>query len=130
MRVSDVQVVAVSLIADYCGLGWFFVACSAGSGSIADGACRAPACSAAHIRAQLAIRRPEKDHQRMMDLLGIKELRRGADWNAKSPHAANYDESKANVYPNLPDPLVLKNGKRVTTAKSGGPAPAGDCGGL
>jgi hypothetical protein len=29
----------------------------------------------------------------------------------------NFDESKANPYPNLPDPLVLKNGKKVKTAK-------------
>ena len=29
----------------------------------------------------------------------------------------NYDESKANPYPNLPDPLALKNGKKVTSAK-------------
>ena len=50
----------------------------------------------------------KKDHRRMMDLLGIKELRRGADGDAKSPNAANYDESKADVYPNMPDPLVLK----------------------
>ena len=42
----------------------------------------------------------------------------GPAWTAdpKSPHAANYDESKANVYPNLPDPLVMNNGKPVTTA--------------
>ena len=53
----------------------------------------------------------------MMDLVGIKELRRGADGDAKSPNAANYDESKANVYPTLPDPLVLRDGKRVTSAK-------------
>jgi hypothetical protein len=67
---------------------------------------------------QLAIQAAsEKDHQRMMDLLGIKELRRGADGDAKSPNAANYDESKADVYPNLPDPLVLNNGKPVTSAK-------------
>jgi len=59
----------------------------------------------------------EKDHQRLMDLLGIKELRHGADGDPKSPFAANYDESKANVYPTLPDPLLLKNGKRVTSAK-------------
>jgi len=59
----------------------------------------------------------EKDHQRVMDMLGIKELRRGADGDAKSPNAANYDESKADVYPTLPDPLILKNGKPVTTAK-------------
>src|SRR5579864_1600613 len=44
----------------------------------------------------------EKDHQRVMDELGIKELRPGVDSDPKSPHAANYDESKANVYPNLP----------------------------
>ena len=59
----------------------------------------------------------EEDHQRLMNLLGIKELRPSVDTDAKSPHAANYDESKANVYHNLPDPLVLKNGRRVTSAK-------------
>jgi hypothetical protein len=36
--------------------------------------------------------------------------------NPQSPHAMNYDEAKANPYPNLPDPLLLKNGKRVTSA--------------
>jgi hypothetical protein len=59
----------------------------------------------------------ERDHQRAMDELGIKALRPGAESDAKSPRAANYDESKANVYPKLPDPLVLNNGKRVTTAR-------------
>jgi hypothetical protein len=59
----------------------------------------------------------EKDHQHMMDLLGIKELRPGANNDPASPNMANYDESKANVYPTLPDPLLLKNGKRVTSAK-------------
>ena len=59
----------------------------------------------------------EKDHQRMMDLLGIKELRRGADGDAKSPNAANYDESKADLYPNLPDPLKFNDGKPVTSAQ-------------
>ena len=58
----------------------------------------------------------EKDHQRLMDLLGIKQLRRGADGDTKSPFAANYDESKADVYPTLPDPLVEKSGKPVRTA--------------
>jgi len=57
----------------------------------------------------------KEDHKRTMDLLGIKELRRGADGNPKSPNAANADESKANPYPDLPDPLRLKNGQRVTT---------------
>jgi len=58
----------------------------------------------------------EQDHQRMMDLLHISSLRRGADGDPKSPNAANYDESKANPYPNLPDPLLFKNGKRVSKA--------------
>jgi hypothetical protein len=34
-----------------------------------------------------------------------------------APNYANYDESKANPYPNLPDPLVMKNGEKVTTAE-------------
>ena len=60
----------------------------------------------------------QEDHQKMMDLLKITTLRRGADGrNDKAPNAANYDESKANPYPTLPDPLTLKNGKKVKTAK-------------
>jgi hypothetical protein len=56
------------------------------------------------------------DHQRMMQLLGITSLRPGRDGShTNSPNYANYDESKANPYPNLPDPLVLKNGQPVTT---------------
>ena len=54
----------------------------------------------------------------MMDLLHINTLRPGADPNhPQAENAVNYDESKANPYPKLPDPLVLKNGKKVTTAK-------------
>jgi len=54
-----------------------------------------------------------------MELLGIKTpLRRGADGrNPQADNAANYDETKANPIPTLPDPLTLKNGKRVKTAK-------------
>ena len=60
----------------------------------------------------------QQDHDRLMSLLNIKSLRRGADGrNAEAPNAANYDESKANPYPSLPDALVSKNGKKVTTAK-------------
>jgi hypothetical protein len=60
----------------------------------------------------------EQDHKRIMDLLHIASLRPGADGrNNQAPNAANYDEAKANPFPNLPDPLVLKNGKKVTTAK-------------
>jgi hypothetical protein len=60
----------------------------------------------------------EQDHRLMMKSLDIKNLRRGADgMNRNAPNAANYDESKANPYPNLPDPLILKNGQKVTTAE-------------
>jgi hypothetical protein len=60
----------------------------------------------------------QQDHQRTMDLLHIADLRRGADGShPDAPNAANYDESKANPFPNLPDPLVMKNGKKVKTAK-------------
>jgi hypothetical protein len=60
----------------------------------------------------------KEDHKRMMDLLHITSLRQGADGrNHQSPYAANYDEAKANPYPNPPDPLTLKNGQKVTTAQ-------------
>ena len=60
----------------------------------------------------------ERDHKAMMTLLHIDSLRPGANGNnPNAPNAANYDESKANPFPNLPDPLVLKNGKKITTSK-------------
>ncbi|WP_263356853.1 glucuronyl esterase domain-containing protein [Acidicapsa ligni] len=59
----------------------------------------------------------EKDHQQMMDQLHITAIRHGADSDPKSQYAANYDESKANPFPKLPDPLVLNNGKKVITAR-------------
>ncbi len=56
----------------------------------------------------------EKDHQRLLDLLHIKELRRGPDGDPSSPRHANFDESKVEPY-QLPDPLVTDDGKRVRT---------------
>ncbi len=62
----------------------------------------------------------QQDHRLMMEALGIKELRPGAD--ARNPLAANgvnYDESKANPYPGaLPDPLVSKDGQRIITPEA------------
>jgi (4-O-methyl)-D-glucuronate---lignin esterase len=59
----------------------------------------------------------EQDHRRLLDLLHIPSLRPGANGrDPQAPNAANYDETKANPYPRLPDPLLLKNGQRVTTA--------------
>ena len=59
----------------------------------------------------------DQDHQNMMTQLGIESLRPGPSGNPKAPDHANYDESKANPYPNLPDALTLNDGQKVTTAK-------------
>src|SRR5712692_9681912 len=59
----------------------------------------------------------EQDHQNMMDQLGIKALRPGPSGNESAPNHANYDESKANPFPNLPDALTLKSGAKVTTSE-------------
>ncbi len=52
------------------------------------------------------------DHKNMMDQLGIKALRPGANPNDQS----TFDEATANKYP-LPELMVMKNGKKVTMAK-------------
>jgi hypothetical protein len=57
-----------------------------------------------------------EDHKNMMEQLGIKALRPGPSGNESAPNHANYDESLANPYPNLPEVLTLKNGRKVTAA--------------
>ncbi|MFN0108798.1 MAG: acetylxylan esterase [Blastocatellia bacterium] len=70
----------------------------------------------AQMQAQQAA--TKADHQRMLELLKIKELRPGANGSNKdAPNFANYDEAKVKPYSPLPDPLTLKNGKKVTSAK-------------
>jgi hypothetical protein len=59
----------------------------------------------------------EQDRQNMMDQLGIKTLRPGPSGDETKPNHANYDESKANPFTNLPDALTLRSGKSVTTAE-------------
>ena len=56
------------------------------------------------------------DHKDMMEQLGIKALRPGPSGNEAAPNHANYDETLANPYPNLPELLTLKNGRKVTNA--------------
>jgi len=62
----------------------------------------------------------EQDHQQMKDQLGIRTLRPGPSGRAAAgePGAANYDSSEANPFPDLPDPLLLRNGRTVTDAKT------------
>jgi hypothetical protein len=74
----------------------------------------APAPGQAPDQAAIA-QASEQDRQRMMDLLGIKELRPGVDGNGKGLHPVNYDETKADTHLSLPDPLRLENGKPVTS---------------
>src|SRR5579862_8294449 len=59
----------------------------------------------------------DQDHQNMMDQLGIKALRPGPSGNEKAPNHANYDESRANPFPEIPDPLTASDGQKVTTAE-------------
>jgi hypothetical protein len=54
----------------------------------------------------------------MMAQLGKKRLRPGPSGKENAPNSANYDEAKANPFPNLPEVLTLKNGKKVTKAKT------------
>ncbi|HEY4328117.1 MAG TPA: acetylxylan esterase [Phycisphaerae bacterium] len=59
-----------------------------------------------------------EDHDRTAKLLGITDMRRGADGQvaqANSGFFAPYDESKATSYPSLPDPLTTEDGRKVTT---------------
>ena len=59
----------------------------------------------------------EQDRQRLMDLLKITSLRPGRNGSNKADsNHANYDESKANPHPALPDPVTLKNGRKVNKA--------------
>jgi hypothetical protein len=57
------------------------------------------------------------DYKNMMDQLNILSVRPGLNYNINSNNPANYDELKANPYTKLPDPLVMKDGKKVTSAK-------------
>ena len=58
-----------------------------------------------------------EDHQLMMKLLGITEIRPGPSGDPKAPNAANSDESKATTYASLPDPLLFNDGTPVKTAE-------------
>ncbi|MEZ6060669.1 MAG: hypothetical protein R3C19_09925 [Planctomycetaceae bacterium] len=59
----------------------------------------------------------QQDHQEMLQQLGIAKLRSGRSPNADAPNAANYDESKANPYPDLPELLRTNSGEVVDTAE-------------
>lgn len=57
----------------------------------------------------------EEDRRNMMDQLGIQQLRPGKSGSASDANPANYDESKANPFKVLPDPLISLNGAKITS---------------
>jgi len=56
-----------------------------------------------------------EDHRNMMEQLNIRSLRPGPSGNEAAPNHANYDEPAANPFPNYPEILTFKDGRRVTT---------------
>lgn len=70
------------------------------------------------IRRDSINRVTQQDYNSMLAQLNIVSTRPGPSGNPQAPNAANTDEAKASPYTNLPDPLVLKNGKKVTDAQT------------
>jgi len=60
----------------------------------------------------------QQDHDEMMRQLGITALRPGPSGDANALNHANYDEANANPCPLLPDPLTLKDGKKVSNPET------------
>lgn len=64
-------------------------------------------------------RKTQADYQQMLEQLNIQSIRPGVNGsNPQAPNAANYDESKANIYPNIPVVLQLNNGKKVDSKRA------------
>ena len=64
----------------------------------------------------------KKDHQLMLEKLGIESLRPGPSGNPEDDNAANSDESMVNKITDLPDPLVFNNGQKVENKQGLGTA--------
>jgi lysophospholipase L1-like esterase len=58
-----------------------------------------------------------EDHADMLRQLGITRLRPGPSGRAGDPNSANYDPARANPYPDWPDPLTSKDGRKATSAE-------------
>ncbi|WP_031220119.1 alpha/beta hydrolase family protein [Asticcacaulis benevestitus] len=74
-----------------------------------------PLCAPAQVMAEPVTFTAAQDHRNMMDQLHIETLRPGANGDENAPDHANYDEAKANPYPDWPDILKRDNGQPVTT---------------
>ena len=58
----------------------------------------------------------QQNQENMMKQLGIKALRPGPSGNESVPNHTNYDTTKADPCPQLPNIFTTKNGRKVTTA--------------
>src|SRR6516165_6973223 len=68
--------------------------------------------SAPSAQASVVMLTSQQDHDRQMKLLKISGFPAGPD----AYQAATYDEATATPFPMLPDPLVMNDGTRVTSA--------------
>jgi len=92
------------------GLACFAAACARQSASAGN----APSSSLPEPKTWTAA----QDHAQMMEQLGIQTLRPGPSGNEQDPNHANYDEAKANPFPDLPDVLTLESGAKVADART------------
>ena len=60
----------------------------------------------------------QQDHKNMMEQLGITRLRPGRSPQPGLTNSANYDPALANLFPDLPELLKLKNGQPVSNAET------------
>jgi hypothetical protein len=60
----------------------------------------------------------QEDHADMMRRLGVTKLRPGRNPNPGSTNPPNYDEARANLFPDWPPLLELADGRAVTTAEA------------
>ena len=92
-----------------------FLAPAISIGLITSTAAQTPAQTPVMDRAAIAAA-SAAEREREMKLLGITAMQPGVTaYDIGKPGNANYDESKANPYPNLPPLLVMKDGTRVKT---------------
>src|ERR1700761_5459790 len=77
---------------------------------------QAPAAPAAAPDRAAIITASAAERERELKLLGITAMQPPATaYDIGKPGNANYDESKANPYPKLPDVLTMNDGTKVTT---------------
>lgn len=73
------------------------------------------AWSQEELRASVVKFNTAEDHANMLQQLKIAKLRPGPSGNESAPNHANYDESLANPFPELPSLLICGDGISITT---------------